>query len=109
MDKQPELILARHGNGSKGLLVLRLWNAHRFIKETGDAVWVGNIGLVPRTYNWLFRSHPGEIKIDSNYIFPLNNKLKEWEWKIIQMNQKYLIIIIIIIIIAPSVSRSSEL
>lgn len=86
LDKRPELILARHASGVKGLMVLRLWNSNRIINETNAPIWVGNIGVIPRSYSWLFRSRPGEIDIDPAYLFPNKTGMGLWQWTIINMN-----------------------
>lgn len=88
LDKRPELILARRTNGLKQLIVIRLWDANRIIKETQDPLWVGIVGVVPRTYGWLSRSHQGDINnIDPTYVFPTKKGTDSWEWKVIPMNQ----------------------
>lgn len=87
LDKRPKLILARHGaKGIKGLLVLRLWDSNRIIKETGAPVWVGTVATVPRSYSWLYKSHPGEIMVDPAYLFPKRAGSGQWEWKIMTMH-----------------------
>lgn len=89
LDKKPELILARHGSQDvKGLLVLRLWDSNRIISETHATLWVGIIAVVPRSYSWLYKSHPGEIEIDPAYVFPNKTGLGHWEWKIMDENEK---------------------
>jgi len=88
LDKKPELILARRGaQGIKGLLVLRLWDSNRIIKETHSTLWVGIIAVVPRSYSWIYKSHPSEIEIDPAYIFPNKSGLGLWKWKMMMMNQ----------------------
>lgn len=85
LDQQPELTLARREDEQTPLLVLRLWYANRTIKETNAPIWVGTIGEVPRSYSWLFRTHPGEIDVESDDLLTLNQH--NWEWKMIYMNQ----------------------
>jgi len=90
LDKRPALILARHGaKGVKGLLVLRLWDASRILSGTDTRLWVGIVAVVPRSYSWLYKSHPGEIMIDPLYLFPNKAGLAAWEWKIIMMNEPH--------------------
>lgn len=84
LDKRPQLILTRRGpKGIKGLLVLRLWDSNRIIQETEAPLYVGTVAIIPRSYSWLYKSHPGEIPIDSSYIFPNNIGMGRWEWKIL--------------------------
>lgn len=87
LDKKPKLILTRSMNGEKGLLVIRLWDANRTIKETHASLWVGVIGTIPRSYSWLYKKHPGDIDIDSSLVFPSKTEKGEWQWKIMMMNQ----------------------
>ena len=85
LDKRPALILARSGvNDIKGLMVLRIWDSNRSIGETHTTLWVGVVSLVTRSYSWLYNARPGEIAIDSGYIFP--NKTGLAGSKIIDMN-----------------------
>lgn len=84
LDKRPKLILTkRNPKNIKGLLVLRLWDSNRVINETESALYVGTVSIIPRSYSWLYKSRPGEIPIDSTYIFPSKTGMGRWEWKII--------------------------
>jgi len=87
LDKRPELILTRRAEGIKNLLVLRLWDSNRIIHETKTPLYVGIVGIIPRSYSWLYKSHPSDIPIASTYIFPNNKGIGQWEWKMIIMNQ----------------------
>jgi membrane protein DedA with SNARE-associated domain/membrane-associated phospholipid phosphatase len=90
LDKRPKLILARRGaSGVKGLLVLRIWDSNRIIDETGTTLWVGIVAVVPRSYSWLYKSHPGEIMIDPLYLFPNKAGLARWEWKMITVDKPH--------------------
>ena len=88
LDKPPELTLVRKAIGYKGLLVLRLWNSTYVIKETHTPLWVGTLGVIPRSYSWISKSRPGEIEINADEIFPNKNNLNPWEWKILSVDQK---------------------
>lgn len=69
LDKKPVLVLVKHPNGNKKLVVLRLWSPNIVIRNTNQPLWVGVVESVPRTYSWLFpHKH-------SNYINSLNSKL----------------------------------
>lgn len=79
LDQKPALILSRRTNNGKNLLVLRLWNSNRLVKETQQSVWVGTIGVVPRSYSWLFKKHPGEITITQKLLFPSQKNAANWD------------------------------
>ncbi len=53
LDKKPALVLIKHNNGEKKLMVLRLWTSNVSIDGTTQPLWVGSIGPAPRTYSWL--------------------------------------------------------
>jgi membrane protein DedA with SNARE-associated domain/membrane-associated phospholipid phosphatase len=53
LDKKPALVLVKHYNGEKKLMVLRLWTSHVNIAGASQPLWVGSIGPAPRTYSWL--------------------------------------------------------
>ncbi|RDI45146.1 bifunctional DedA family/phosphatase PAP2 family protein [Aquicella lusitana] len=82
LDKKPALILSRRANGKKKLLVLRLWASNRTIRETKRPLWVGTVGIVPRSYSWLYRKHRG-IEITPAVIFPNQAAWQHWEAKVI--------------------------
>ncbi len=50
LDKKPVLVLEKHLDKKK-LIVLRLWNSNFLIKD--QPLWIGSVGVVPRTYSWL--------------------------------------------------------
>lgn len=91
LDKRPALILSRKSNGeNKSLLVLRLWDANRILDKSDETLWVGIVGVIPRSYSWLVKSHPGQIQIQPQLIFPNKTGIGMWEWKLlnIKMPQK---------------------
>ncbi len=51
LNKNPALVLVKHID--KKLIVLRLWSANIIFKQTDQPLWVGSVGVVPRTYSWL--------------------------------------------------------
>jgi len=87
LDKRPELILTRPANGKKSLLVLRLWNSNRTIKESGETIWVGTIGFVSSSYGWIFNNRSNELAIEPKWVFPSKTGIAAWQWRIITMNQ----------------------
>lgn len=86
LDKTPALILTRFASGSKTLVVLRLWNANRSILETGTPVWVGVVGIAPRTYSWITKSASDDVTLDPKLVFPNKTGMGSWQWKIITLN-----------------------
>lgn len=82
LDQPPTLILTRNLGAEPSLLVIRLWNASRVIKESQSPLWVGVVSLVPRPYSWIFKPHPGEIEIHPSLVFP-HKMNQEWKWKTI--------------------------
>ncbi len=85
LDKKPALILARRANGKKKLLVLRLWESGRTIKETKTPLWVGTVGVVPRSYGWLFRKRNYDLDISPTLIFQNQSAMQNWRSKVIQL------------------------
>lgn len=85
LDKRPALILARRSNGEKNLLVLRLWDANRIMDGSNKTLWVGIVGTVPRSYSWLVKSHPGQIIIKPELVFPNQTSSEMWEWKFLNI------------------------
>lgn len=86
LDKKPTLIMTRPTDDQKKLLVLRLWESNRKITETHTSLWVGIMGIIPRTYSWLYKPYADKFTIDPSYIFPISQP-SIWEWKMIKMNQ----------------------
>ncbi|EKD70414.1 MAG: phosphatase [uncultured bacterium] len=88
LDRKPEIILTRivsNHDGEKSLMFIRLWNANRFIKNSQMPLWVGIVGIVPRSYNWLFKKHSDEIDISINDVFPIKSLKTGWQTKIISI------------------------
>lgn len=90
LDKKPALILTRPTTSGKNMLVLRLWDSNRTIAETQMTLWVGIVGIVPRSYSWLFKTNAGTLQVDPALIFPNKTAIGAWEWKIMTMNQTYM-------------------
>lgn len=87
LDKKPALVLTRTIKEGKGLLVIRLWDSNRTIRESEQPLWVGIIAAVPRSYSWLFRSRAVDLDIDPALVFPKQLGSATWEWRILKMNQ----------------------
>ncbi len=82
LDKKPVLILAKRMEGSKKLVVLRLWESDRIIQETQTPLWVGTVGTTPRSYGWLSRKRR-MINSDPDFIFSSTKFTQQWQWKLI--------------------------
>jgi membrane protein DedA with SNARE-associated domain/membrane-associated phospholipid phosphatase len=78
LDKKPALILTKQAKDGKSLLVIRLWNGNRVIKETKTTIWVGIVGIIPRSYSWLFKKNSEMIDIDIAQIFPILTQGHHW-------------------------------
>src|SRR3990167_6820033 len=79
LDKQPKLVLVKQlGNGKK-LFVIRLWESSRLIKKTQTPLWVGTLGVIPRSYSWLFRKRRN-VELESTDIIS-TSVAQPWQWK----------------------------
>lgn len=85
LDKAPSLILTKQINGGKKLLVLRLWESNRIMKETNMPLWVGTVGIIPRSYSWLIRKHR-DIELQPAIIFQSPTTLAQWQWKMLTLS-----------------------
>ncbi len=88
LDKRPALIMTRHSDNSNGLLVIRLWDSNRKMKDTNKTLWVGIVRSVQRPYSWLFKTHVIHSEADPRLIFPNNIQANDWEWKTLILNIK---------------------
>jgi len=90
LDKKPALILTRYiedVHQQKKLLVIRLWDANRFISDSHSNLWVGIVAIVPRSYSWLFLNHAQkDVYLDPALIFPNKTGSGDWQWKTITVN-----------------------
>ncbi|OGT43169.1 MAG: hypothetical protein A3F42_04515 [Gammaproteobacteria bacterium RIFCSPHIGHO2_12_FULL_37_34] len=79
LDKQPSLILVKQIGTAKKLFVLRLWESSRIFQPSHTPLWVGTIGMIPRSYSWLFRKrHDGELESKD-----MITSSSGWEWKLV--------------------------
>lgn len=85
LDKRPALILTKRLNGKKRLLVVRLWESNINIEKTNTPIWVGTIGLIPRSYSWLLRKNQ-EIAVDPQLLLHSPSAKKQWEYQTIILN-----------------------
>lgn len=72
LDKKPALVLVRSLKEEKKLLVLRLWQSNIILKSSKEPLWVGVVGLVPKTYGWLSRHYKMDIDITPSLVFHNN-------------------------------------
>src|SRR3990167_5879740 len=106
LDKQPSLILVKHVGTAKKLLVIRLWESSRIIKESRSPLWVGTIGVIPRSYSWLFRKRRDSALEANNIISTIATP--QWEWKQITVTlpiNKHKTLLQKIILIKPTTLR----
>ena len=69
LDKDPVLVLIKHVNGNKKLIVLRLWNSYILIKDIQKPLWVGSVEMVPRTYSFIFKHRHTQIILSPQLLF----------------------------------------
>jgi membrane protein DedA with SNARE-associated domain/membrane-associated phospholipid phosphatase len=86
LDQKPALILAKRTNAQKNLLVIRLWDANRRIKETNETLWVGMIEIVPRSYSWIYKTKLPALETDPALIFSHQKSDQVWEWKVMHID-----------------------
>lgn len=81
LDKRPALILTRFVRNNRRLQVLRLWDTNRTMSDSNLPLWVGMIGVVPRSYSWIYKKNHDEFEIDPSRIFPVLMGNGQWQWK----------------------------
>ncbi len=83
LDKKPALVLVRNLKEEKKLLVLRLWQSNIILKGDKKPLWVGVVGVVPKTYGWLSRRYKMDIDITPDLVF--NNNVPKIKMKVISV------------------------
>lgn len=94
LDKRPVLVFIRTANGSKKLIVLRLWASSLIMTDSKQPLWVGTIGIVPRSYSWLFRKKQDELETRPELVFTYQVKQATWEWKLMAVEKNQTILLI---------------
>lgn len=84
LDKQPVIVLAKRIHGNRKLLVLRLWASNRIIKETNTPLWVGTVGIIPRSYSWIFKKE-SNVTTDPTIVVSNQTEFSPWEWHLINV------------------------
>jgi membrane protein DedA with SNARE-associated domain/membrane-associated phospholipid phosphatase len=73
LDKKPVLVLTKNINGDKRPIVLRLWQSNINVSmgtSSSETLWVGFVGVVPRTYSWIITyKRNKDIPISSSILF----------------------------------------
>jgi membrane protein DedA with SNARE-associated domain/membrane-associated phospholipid phosphatase len=81
LDKKPVLVLVKHYNGDKKLIVLRLWGSNLTVSGISYPLYIGSIGSAPRTYSWLINYKKNDnYSVNPSLIFnsiPANLDVKE--------------------------------
>ncbi len=85
LDKRPELILVKRENDIETSLVIRLWASNRMLMKTNTPLWVGTLGIIPRSYNWIFHKHRN-YEMDFTDLFETNQNNKAWQWKMMTID-----------------------
>lgn len=83
LDQKPALILTRTVKNKGGLIVIRLWNSNRIIKNTQTPIWVGVVSTVPSSYSWLYKKRADMIEINPDIIFATKATGNRWSFKVI--------------------------
>jgi membrane protein DedA with SNARE-associated domain/membrane-associated phospholipid phosphatase len=84
LDKKPVLVLIKHTENKKRVLVLRLWDTNIVVQPGQERLLAGTVSMIPRTYNWLFRKKSNEIEINPSVLFEKSQK--DFEIKTIQLS-----------------------
>lgn len=84
-DKKPALIMTKNVAGIKNLVVIRIWDSSRIIAENKLPLWVGTMGVVPRTYSWVYKKQRlSSPDVQTDQIFSrLNNHA--WSQKMVDV------------------------
>lgn len=100
LDKEPVLVLTKHYNGGRKLIVLRLWNSNLILQHSRYPLWVGEVELTPRTYGWLFSKRKRfSFILTPEILFnllPSNYKIKELSEDVRHRHKHYQLPIILI-------------
>jgi undecaprenyl-diphosphatase len=72
-DKKPVLVLIKHTENKKRVMVLRMWESNIIIEPEHKPLWVGTLSMIPRTYSWLFRKKHHEIPVSPDLLFEEKN------------------------------------
>lgn len=76
LDKKPSLIMIKHINDNKKLIILRLWDPDVILKDSSLPLWIGTVTVVPRTYSWLL-PHKKQFELSPDLLFKqLPNQLE---------------------------------
>lgn len=76
LDKKPALVLLKKVPNEK-ILVLQLWPSNKIMAKTNKPIWLGIVGLVPRTYGWLSKHHKTDVEMSSSVLFNGTTPSKE--------------------------------
>lgn len=83
-DKAPELILTRANGSEDQLMVIRMFNSNRVLKTNQAQLWVGNITIIPSTYNWVYHKMKTFVEVNPKLLLSKNEKQK-WQYKLMQV------------------------
>ncbi|HTM63734.1 MAG TPA: VTT domain-containing protein [Gammaproteobacteria bacterium] len=86
-DKTPALIMTKNLPGIKNLVVMRIWDSSRIIAENKLPIWVGTVGIVPRTYSWVYKKQRvPNPEMQPDLVF--TNKVdRNWSHKMIAVDE----------------------
>lgn len=99
LDQEPVLVLIKHYNGGRKLIVLRLWNSNLNLLNSRYPLWVGDVELTPRTYGWLFKRKRFSFILTPEILFnapPKGYEVKQLQEKVSHHRRRYQLPIILI-------------
>jgi membrane-associated phospholipid phosphatase len=101
LGKKPVLVLVKTMDDNKKPIVLRLWDSNISIKGTDKKLWVGSVGIVPRTYSWLITYKHSDFTLAPDVIFDQATPEFEIKQSTTLTNLKHRLILQPVILIKP--------
>lgn len=84
-DKKPALIMTKNVSGLQNLMVIRIWDSSREIAENNMPLWVGTLGVVPRTYSWVYKKLRTPAPDMQPELILTNKSNRKWSYKMIDL------------------------
>lgn len=85
-DKKPALIMTKKVNGITNLMVIRIWDSSRIMADSKQPLWVATLGVVPRTYSWVYKKQRARApELQADLIFS-NKTSRQWSYKMLEIS-----------------------